>query len=362
MQALVTAELTPEAQYTLEHEFGWHVATDRMALYAAASTGQLPAKATECDVVIIEADPISRSLLEALPRLRLIGCVRGEPANVDIAAATAHGIPVLYAPGRNAEAVADFTLALVLASLRHIAQTHHLIVTGALTEEPTRGSSNGADVVWRYREPARAHPYILYKGPELRTQTLGVVGFGSIGCRVADKAVSLGMRVLVHDPYVDAAEIGRAGCRLVALDQLLRESDIISLHARGSGAPLLGERELRLMRRGAYLVNTARAVLVDYDALYRVLRDGHLGGAALDVFPVEPLPPDSPFLALPNVTLTPHIAGASTNVKEHQSQILITNLRTLLGEGDKSTLAVKNPETLHDWLADAGRRREERML
>ncbi len=361
MHALVTAELTSEAQHTLEHEFGWHVTTDHMALHTAASTGKLPAGAAECDVVIIEADSINRTLLDALPRLRLIGCVRGEPANVDIAAATARGIPVLYAPGRNAEAVADFTLALVLASLRHIAQTHHLIVTGALTEEAALGSTNRADVVWRYRESDRVHPYTLYKGPELRTQTLGVVGFGSVGCRVADKAVRLGMHVLVHDPYVDAPEIGRAGCRPVALDQILQESDIISLHARGSSAPLLGERELRLMKRGAYLVNTARAVLVDYNALYRVLRDGHMAGAALDVFPVEPLPPNSPFLMLPNVTLTPHIAGASTNVKEHQSQILIANLRALLHEGDKNALAVKNPETLHDWLADDGRRRDERM-
>jgi D-3-phosphoglycerate dehydrogenase len=201
-------------------------------------------------------------------------------------------------------------------------------------------------VVWRYRDRTRPHPYTLYKGPELRTQTLGLIGFGSVGRRVAERAVALGMPVLAHDPYVPAAQVTAAGCNPVSLEGLLREADIVSLHARGSGAPLLGERELLLMKPGAYLVNTARAVLLDYDALYRLLRDGRLAGAALDVFPTEPLPPDSPFLALPNVTLTPHLAGASTNVEEHQSEIMIANLRALLYGGDRSALAVQNPETL----------------
>ena len=107
------------------------------------------------------------------------------------------------------------------------------------------------------------------------------------------------------------------------------------------------------MKEGAYFINTARASLVDYDALYRLLRDGHLAGAGLDVFPVEPLPPDSPFLTLANVTLTPHLAGASTNVVEHQSAIIIANLRALMNGADND-LAIKNPEVLEQWYARYG--------
>jgi phosphoglycerate dehydrogenase-like enzyme len=351
MRALVTAGLTAQALHTLEHEFGWRLTVDRTALYRVAYGGEALRDAAQIEAVVVEGDPLDAAMLAALPALRLIGCVRGGPVNVDVAAATSRGVPVLFTPGRNAEAVADFTLALILASLRHVAQVHHLVVTGALNEETAPGGAERADVVWRYRDRTRPHPYTLYKGPELRTQALGLIGFGSVGRRVAERAVALGMTVLVHDPYVPAAQITAAGCNPVSLEGLLQESDVVSLHARGSGTPLLGERELRLMKPGAYLVNTARAVLLDYDALYRLLREGRLAGAALDVFPVEPLPPDSPFLSLPNVTLTPHLAGASTNVEEHQSEILIANLRALLHGGDRSALAVQNPEVLEGWLA-----------
>lgn len=351
MRALVTAELTAAVQAALERDLGWTLCMERGALFRPAFGQPLPEGSERFEAAIVEADPVGAGTLEALPALRILACVRGEPVNIDVAAATARGIPVLFAPGRNAEAVADFTLGLIFSALRWIGPAHQRLVSGELTEEAEPGRGHREDVIWSYRNRARPHPYVLFKGPELRSQVLGVVGFGSIGRRVAERALCLGTRVLVVDPYVDAAHVEAAGCRPMSLDDLLREADIISLHARGSGPPLLGARELRMMKQGAYLINTSRAALVDYDALERMLRSGHLAGAALDVFPVEPLPPDSPLLTLSNVTLTPHLAGASTNVLAHQSEIILANLRTLLAGPPWRDLAIKNPDVLASWHA-----------
>lgn len=355
MRVLITAQLTADAQHALRRELGWSLTLDRNVLFQMAY-GQRPSLGLdEFDAAIVEADPVGHETLEALSHLRLLACVRGEPVNIDIAAATARGIPVLYAPGRNAESVADFTLGLILSSLRHIAQAHHLLLTRDLTEESDQAAPEQVDVIWMYRDRSRPHPYALYKGPELKTQILGIIGFGDIGRSLARRTVSLGVRTLVSDPYVAADVVTAAGAEAISFEDLLREATIISLHARGSGKALIGERELRLTKRGAYLINTARATLIDYDALYRVLRDGHLAGAALDVFPREPLSPDDPLLTLTNVTLTPHLAGASTNVVEHQSAIIVANVQALLRGTDVQRLAIKNPEVLDQWYARYGR-------
>lgn len=354
MRALVTAALTGEVQRALERELGWTLTLERGALFRPAFGQPLPDGADQFEAAIVEADPVGAATLEAMPRLRLLACVRGDPVNIDLAAATGRGIPVLFAPGRNAEAVADFTLGLIFSALRWIAPAHHRLVSGELTEEPPPGAAARADVIWAYRDRTRPHPYALFQGPELRSQVLGLIGYGDVGRRVGARALSLGMRVLVCDPYVSAERIVAQGGQPVALEELLGTADIVSLHARGSGAPLLGARELRLMKRGSYLINTARAVLVDYDAMEALLREGYLAGAALDVFPSEPLAPDSPWLTLSNVTLTPHLAGASTNVVEHQSEIILANLRALLAGSDGHNLAIKNPEVLQAWYGRYG--------
>jgi D-3-phosphoglycerate dehydrogenase len=328
--ALVKAQLTAEVRDALADELGWQLVDD------GAVDPQL------VEAIVVEAEPVTEAELGALPRLRLIASVRGNPVNVDVAAATRRGIPVLFSPGRNTEAVADFALGLMLSALRHIARSHHLVVTRELTEEREDEVRRRADVIWRPADPSRPVPYHTFKGPELRTLTLGLLGFGRIGRRVAEKARALEMRVLAHDPNVDADEIAACGAVAVPLELLLAESDVLSLHAR-SQRPLVGAPELAAMKPSAYLVNTARATLLDYDALYLALRDHRLAGAALDVFPDEPLSARSPLLALENVTLTPHLGGASTNVVEHQSRILLEGLRALHAGGDAP---VKNPEVL----------------
>jgi D-3-phosphoglycerate dehydrogenase len=186
----------------------------------------------------------------------------------------------------------------------------------------------------------------VFRGPELRTLTLGLLGLGRAGKRVAAKALALDMRVIAHDPFI--AGDGSAEVELVGLGELLAASNVISLHARGEEI-LIGAAELRAMQPGAFLINTARAAILDHGALLEALRDGHLGGAALDVFPDEPLTPDDPLLLLDNVLLTPHIAGASMNVIDHYSLSLVNALRALHGRGDIRDVSVANPETLAGW-------------
>jgi D-3-phosphoglycerate dehydrogenase / 2-oxoglutarate reductase len=331
--AIVTAELTAAAERELAEAYGWSLRRGGLAPDTAA------------EVLVIEADPLDAAALDGFPALSLVACLRGNPVNVDLDAATARGIPVVHTPGRNAESVADLVLGLALSCLRHIAVTHHLIVSRALTEE--REERRGRkDVIWRPADPAAPLPYAVFKGPELSRLTLGLLGFGAVARRVAAKATALQMRVLAHDPFVPGHRIAAAGVEPMPLDRLLGEADILSLHAPPQpGAPLIGEPELRRMKPSAYLINTARASVLDYDALASALRGSRLAGAGLDVFPDEPLSSSSPLLDLPNVTFTPHIGGASTNVVEHQSELLLDALRHL-AEGNPAAAAVANPEVL----------------
>jgi D-3-phosphoglycerate dehydrogenase len=346
--ALIAAALTSDVESRLEHEFGWRLVT----LPDIRSSIPLDGSFVDPGAVgalVVEAQPVTAETFAAMPNLRVVACLRGDPVNVDLEAATRRGIPVLHTPGRNREAVADFVIGLLLSVTRHIATTHHLIVARELTEpaELAARRSPRRDVIWRPADTTRPLPYDIYRGPELASLRLGIVGYGEIGRRVCEKARALEMDVLVYDPQVPDAEITAAGVRPVGLTELLTSSDVVSLHARSPGPPIIGEAELALMRRGSYLINTSRANQIDYEAMTRALRSGHLAGAGLDVFPDEPLSSASPLLELPNVTLTPHLAGASTNVVEHQSALLVQGLVALANGSDAlRRRAVKNPEVL----------------
>ena len=335
--ALVTADLTAAAEWELEHVHGW--ALTRLPRGGLADTTRVVDPGA-VGVLVIEADPVDAGMLDRFPALSLVACLRGNPVNVDLGAATARGIPVVHTPGRNAEAVADLVLGLIFSCVRHIAETHHLIVSRVLTEERDE-RRNRKDVIWRPTDPNASIPYLLYKGPELSRLALGLVGFGAVGRRVAAKATALEMRVLAHDPFVPDEHVRAGGAEPLPLERLLAETDVLSLHAPSQAdAPLVGARELRILKPGAYVINTARASVLDYDALVAKLEDGHLAGAGLDVYPDEPLSSSSPLLRLPNVTLTPHIGGASTHVVSHQSELLLESLSALAaGESDRAHVA-----------------------
>ncbi len=251
------------------------------------------ARIGSAEILITHLAPLSATMMERLPGLKLVAVSRGGPVNVDRAAARERGILVVNTPGRNASAVAEFTIGAILAATRNIARGHE-----ALRRGEWRGDLYRADEI----------------GNELSDMTVGVIGYGEIGIRVVRLLKAFGCRVLVADPYVQLTpEDARDGVRLVALEELLEGSDVVTLHARVTPETegFIDADAFARMRPGAVFVNTARGPLVDYEALARALESGGLGGAMLETFAVEPVPADWALLRLPNVTLTPHIAGAS---------------------------------------------------
>lgn len=268
------------------------------------------------DVLIVEADLVHDEVLDAVP-LRLIGCCRGDPINIGLERATALGIPVLFAPGRNADAVADLTLAMMLALARHLYTVNALLKSGALTFSSTKDYLDA---------------YTSYGGFELGGVTVGVVGFGAIGRRVVQRVRAFGSRVLVYDPFVPAESIATAGAEAAGLDDLVRAVDVLTLHCPDTpeNIGLISAERIRAMKPGAYLLNLARAGLVDDDALYEALRSGHLAGAGLDVFADEPVRPENRYVQLPNVLVTPHLGGATRDVVRHQSDLIVDGVEAWL--------------------------------
>lgn len=263
----------------------------------------------DAEIFITQLAPLSRGMFERLPGLKFVAVSRGGPVNIDMAAAREAGITVVNTPGRNASAVAEFTIGAILAETRLIRTGHE-----SLRKGEWRGELYRADMT----------------GRELSEMTVGVVGYGNIGTKVVRLLRAFGTKVLVHDPYVQlSAEDRNAGVEHVALDELLSRSDIVTLHPRVSEETrnMANAEAFAKMKAGALFVNTARGPLCDYDALYEALVSGHLGGAMLETFAVEPVPADWPLLQLPNVTLTPHIAGASVRTVTYAAEMAADEVR-----------------------------------
>lgn len=329
VMAILTDTIGKTVPLTFEHcIFDWPMKPFERNEEIAEFQGdeaEVISKIAEAELVVLHAAPISEAVLSAAHNLKALAVIRGGSTNINLQAATKRGIPVFNSPGRNAVAVVEFTIGLILAELKNIA----------------RGHMNLVHKNWRY-------DYYLYDqcNFELRGKTIGLVGFGNIAYRICTILQAFGMHVIAYDPFVPDERMQALGVLPVSLDELLKQSDVISVHARltNETRQMFNLKLFRKMKSTALFVNTARGGLVNYDDLYVALRDKVIACAALDVFEEEPIDMTSPLLTLDNVTLTPHIAGATKDTVDYGLNVLADDLcRYFAGEKVQHCM---NPEVL----------------
>lgn len=285
----------------------------------------------DAEILIVQFSPVSEETIKAGKNLKLVACSRSTPVNVDLEAATEAGIPVIKGAGRNADSVADFTMGLLLAEVRHIARAFESVRNGTYT-----GYQSGAREKWRKSIP------------ELKGKTMGIIGVGYIGVKLAERAKGFGLRLLGYDPYVTEEKMREIDVEKTDLETLLKESDFVSITVRltPETTGMIGKKEFAMMKETAILVNTSRGAVIDEDAMYDALKNKKIAGAALDVFVKEPISqdPDNKFIHMDTVTLTPHLAGPSDDMMYRGSCIIAEDIaRFLKGEKMKN---IMNPSVL----------------
>ncbi|AME04217.1 2-hydroxyacid dehydrogenase [Selenomonas sp. oral taxon 136] len=293
--------------------------TDRMTLIehkgidAAPTCDALLENCADKDILVVHVASINKEVIAKAKNLKVAAVLRGGYENADVPLLTEKGVKLINAPWRSANAVADFTVGMMIAENKNIARSHHLLMEGKWCK--------------KYDNQSYIH--------DMRKMTVGIIGFGYIGQRVRMRLQGFECRVIVHDPYADPKKFADHNVEFVSLDELLRQSDIVTLHLRLSEKTehFIGKDELSKMKTTAYLINTARAGLVDTTALAEALRDHVIGGAAIDVYDEEPLAKDHPYLQLSNITLTSHLAGTSCDTMMTSVEIGLEDLkRYLTGE------------------------------
>ncbi len=242
----------------------------------------------DSEVIIAHYSAVNKKMMDAIPGLKMIGIMRSGTENVEMDAAKEKGIIVCNSPGRVSEPVADYTVSLILAFHRCITKKDMVIT----------------------KDFNRTFP----KNPKLiKDMTIGLVGFGIIGRKVAQRLSGFGCRLLAYDPFINKEAAEKMGVEAVSLEQLLKESDCVTMHARymEETKDMIGKEQFAMMKPDAFIVNTARSRLINEEAMLEALQNHQIRGAALDVYDEEPLPLDSKFFELDNVILSPHIAGTA---------------------------------------------------
>ncbi|MFW9855273.1 MAG: NAD(P)-dependent oxidoreductase [Candidatus Thorarchaeota archaeon] len=273
------------------------------------------------DIFITEADEVDDQVIQNTS-LSLIASTRGTPRNIDHKAAAKKQIPVIYTPHRNADAVADLTVAMMLCQARKIIEIDRFL---------RKGNFDVSDL----EEGEFAQFLTRYQGVELGGLTVGIIGLGAIGQRVAQRLnLGFGAKILFYDPYVseDHPVAQETDSRQVPLKQLMRESDMITIHTPPlpETEELIGEDEFNLMKPTAHFFNLARSFCINEDALYEALKTKRIAGAGLDVFDDEPVDSDNRFLEFENVTVMPHFGGNTRDVVRHQSQMITEDVLNFL--------------------------------
>jgi len=318
MKIVVAEKIAPAALALLQDEAKWQVVGPEQI------DGDLAGQLEGADALIVRSAVfVDGKTLDAAKKLRVIGRAGVGVDNIDVEAATKRGIAVMNTPGANAVAVAEHTLALMLAMARHLPKA----------DSTTRAGK------WEKKS---------LQGAELRGKTLGIVGLGRIGVEVAKRAKAFGMKVVAHDPFVSTVLVRELGLALAPLDEIYQEADYLTLHVglTPQTQGMINAATLAKMKKGARLVNCARGELVDEAALAAALKSGHIAGAALDVFAEEP-PKSSPLLALPNVIATPHIAGSTREAQDAVGVQIAMQVREYLKRGVIQN-AVNVPSLTHE--------------
>ncbi len=286
----------------------------------------------DAEILVIHFAPITGDVMDAGKDLKIISSARGGPVNVDPEAATERGIIVTHTIGRLAQPVADHSMALLLAEVRHIARDYARVMDGTHFKDPEA------------RRRSRRFPV-----REMEGKTLRIVGFGAVGRQVAKRARGFDLNILAFDPYIDETEMEKYGAKKASLENLLKESDFVSINARESPETyhLINEEKFRMMKPTAYIVNTSRGSIIDEKALVKALKENVIAGAGIDVFEDEPLKSDNPLLELENVTITPHTAGGSDkSLSRSIGYTCETVANYVRGEGVRSAEVV-NKEVLN---------------
>ncbi len=331
MKAFVTASLIPEVLAELKKlmEVIYEPWLETAEIYFDAK--ELAEKLEGIDIFITETDDLKKKELFDLTNLKLLISCRGDPFNVNLAAATEKKLPVLNTPLRNVDAVADLTVCYILMLTRQVQKMDRII--------------HSEDF-----EVADFEDWVAYfdkfKGYELGGKIVGIIGLGQIGRRVANRLKPFGVKFLIYDPYL-ADELARDYGNKVDIDFLCRNSDFITIHAVATDENdnLINADRINSMKKTAYLINTAKGSLVDYDALQEALEENIIAGAALDVFPLEPMDEDNEFIEFKNVIVSPHIAGDTYEIIERQSKLLLEDIKLWInGDVPKH---IMNPEVLN---------------
>lgn len=312
MKALVTAQLTEKGIQLLSQHLslsfgGWGYEGIKL------TPEQLVERAQGYEILIIGYEDINEYVLQNLPNLKYIACTRGGIENIDVEMVKRYGVVLSNTPGRNASAVADLTLGLMISVSRFIPQTYRLIMDRRWDEVPWDIAGNT--------------PFKRFAGWELEGKTLGLIGYGAIGKKVAKRALGFDMNIVVYDPYLSQQHV-EGVAKLVDLDSLLAQSDFVSLHCKLSQQThgLINKQALSKMKESSYLINTARGGLVVEEDLFVSLKEKKIAGAALDALIEEPMQQNHPFLELTNLIVTPHIGGASHDILNHQTAMILEDV------------------------------------
>jgi len=328
MKALITASITNEVLEELQKKMEVTYESWRDTGNIYFDMKEMVEKLKGYDVFITVADDLKKAELFEQTNLKLIASCRGDPFNINLDAATKNNIPIIYTPNRNVVAVAELTVGLIISMARNLTKLDRFL------------HSEDFEII-EFEDWIKC--YNKFMGCELESKTIGIVGFGQIGQRVAERLKPFGVKFLIYDPYISEEIVKEYGDK-TDLDYLMKESDFITLHAVATddNDNLINEERIKMMKSSGYLINLAKGSLVDYDYLYGALKKNEIAGAALDVFPLEPIDEDNEFLELDNVIVMPHMGGNTTEVVRRQSNMLLKDINIWLNNGIPSH--VLNPE------------------